>query len=147
MLWSWRPLLEPCPLGTRGTGVQLSRSVGRDPSVQSSHDLSFKSAHLSFNKLSGGPVGTGVAGCWYLQLVGDAVGRSPGLRLSIARAEGAECDLVIWVTTALSSRLKGFGNFYCFEERGKGEIGCTQASQAMSTTLRTLKTICSRLMR
>lgn len=69
----------------------------------------------------------------------DAIGRSPGLRLSIAPAEGAECEPGMWVTTALSSRLKGFGIFYCFKERGKGEIGCRQAPQAMSTTLGRLK--------
>ena len=59
----------------------------------------------------------GAGSCGYCQSLRDAIGLSPGLRLTIAPAEAAEYDPGMGVTTALQSRLKGFGNFYCFMER------------------------------
>jgi len=55
----------------------------------------------------------GADSCGYCQLVRDAIGLSRGLRLTIAPAERAECDPGMGVTTALLSRLRGYGNLCC----------------------------------
>jgi len=52
--------------------------------------LTFKWAQPSLSKFSGGAVGIGLVGCWYLQSVGGDFAGSPAQRFAIDPVEGVE---------------------------------------------------------